>query len=178
MKYLKYVFLICLLITNQILTAQNDDIKVLSDELMKGGQNYYNYSDKNKENFEIILLGGVANPGKYLIPQGTTLLELISYAGKPVSEDIYAYIKIIRSVRPGDNSVKSEDILRIDYKSLFSKEPGTGYVKNNPLLKAGDIVVFPLEKELSFWDYVKDVALILTPLISIASLIISITRNN
>ena len=52
--------------------------------------NYYNYGDKDKININVFVWGSIRVPGKYLIPQGTTLVELDnSYAEVPLMNPIW-----------------------------------------------------------------------------------------
>ncbi|MCX7834233.1 MAG: SLBB domain-containing protein, partial [Ignavibacteria bacterium] len=95
MKY-QILFLI-FLITSFNVYAQEDSIKFGPIETMKIGANYHNYSDKDKANIEVLVIGGVKNPGVYLIPKGKTLVDLLALTGGAVDESNYESFKFIRT---------------------------------------------------------------------------------
>ena len=76
------VLILFVLFSFNLCFSQNDSdkVRVGPEELQisKGGH-YFNFSDKNKVNIEVIMLGMGA--GKYLIPKGTTLFDFLIMAG-------------------------------------------------------------------------------------------------
>ena len=76
--------------------GQDKSERIGLDELIKTGTNYYNYSDKDKVNIEVIMWGYIKNPGKYLIPKGSTLIDLITLGGGPVPETKLDDIRLVR----------------------------------------------------------------------------------
>lgn len=161
-----------------IADAQPEDgVRIGAIDLQKSGANYYNYSDPDKVNIEVIVMGGVKNPGKYLIPQGTTLITLLALSGTATEKEIYENIRIIRP----DNlsgQLTSTNVLVLNYENIFSDKTSGTYSNVNPVLNPGDIVVMKLRPDKTWWDYVKDTLFILTPLVAIANLIVTIQRNN
>jgi len=155
--------------------AQNKDIKIGESELIKTGVNYYNYSDLKKVNFEIMLMGGVRNPGKYLIPQGTTLIELLSLSGPPLDAEIYSNIKFIRIVQ--NKGIATTKTTILDYSKLFEKDGNGSQIKTNPILSPGDLIVMQIKPDKTFFEYVKDVLVIVTPLITLTTLIVTISKK-
>ncbi len=149
------------------------DTRVGEFETKKIGQNYYNYSDPDKVNIEVIVLGGVKSPGKYLVPDGTTFLDLISLTGGLVNDRIGNNIKFIRPQNKA-GVLKDDNVILLKYADLFVDDSVGGVHKNNPVLMAGDIIAIPIKPEMTTWETVKDILYVVGPLVSILSLIISI----
>jgi len=160
------------LLFNCPLYAQKDT-RVGEDELKKTGINYFNYSDPDKINMEIIVLGGVKNPGKYLVPEGTTVIDILGLSGNLLKEETADNIKLIRSTQK-NGKLSDNNIIALNYRELFKDEPLTSVNKSNPVLLAGDVLIIPISPEKTFWDYFRDVSSVVTPLIAIGTLIISL----
>ena len=154
------------------LYAQNNT-RTGEEELKKTGINYFNYSDPDKINIEVIVLGGVKNPGKYLIPKGTTVIDIIGLSGNLIKEETADNIKLIRDAQK-DEKLKNNDIITLSYRDLFKDEPLKSVNKSNPVLNAGDILIIPISPERTFCDNIKDVSVIVSPLLAIGTLIITI----
>lgn len=155
-----------------VLQSQNET-RVGEFETKKMGINYFNYSDPDKVNIEVIVLGGVKYPGKYLVPEGSTFLDVMSLTGGLINDRIGDNIKFIR---PSEKSGKLKDdkVILLKYADLF-KDDSIGIVnKNNPVLKPGDVIAVPIKPEMTTWEVIKDVLIVSTPLISLASLIVTI----
>jgi hypothetical protein len=152
--------------------AQNDT-RVGEEEIKKIGINYFNYSDPDKINIEVIVLGGVRNPGKYLIPKGTTVIDILGLAGNMLREETADNIKLIRNAMQGEK-LTDNNVITLKYRDLFKDDPLTSVNKYNPVLIPGDILIIPIPPTKTFWDYVLDVSTLITPFVSIATLIITI----
>ncbi|MBN1632767.1 MAG: SLBB domain-containing protein [Ignavibacteria bacterium] len=174
------VLLIAIIIAMTAGTAlsQLDSVKFGLLETMKAGANYYNYSDKDKGAIEVIVWGGVKNPGMYLIPEGTSLMELISYTGGAADDRIFENFKFIRT-KDKNPELKTDTVIVINYRDFFvyDKKKSDSLSKPNPTLLAGDLIVFPIKPEEDFWVIAQRVASVfIVPLLSIATLIVSIIR--
>ena len=78
--------------------------------------------------------GFVGKPGQYMVPYGTDLISLLSYAGGPREE---AKIKSIKVVRGGDGEKKQGEVIKVNVKEFLEK----GNNASIPTLKPGDTVV-------------------------------------
>jgi len=78
--------------------------------------------------------GFVGKPGQYMVPYGTDLISLLSYAGGPREE---AKIKSIKVVRGGDGENKQGEVIEVNVKEFLEK----GNNASIPKLKPGDTVV-------------------------------------
>lgn len=156
--------------------AQMDSLYYREMDLKRLGimPNYYNLSKPDKFNFEVVVIGGVKSPGIYLIPQGTSLVEIVGATGGSVDESIFDNFKLIRA-KSKNPELKSDTVMIISYKDFFDKEVTKISPKNNPLLKPGDIISFPIKPDKDFWDIAGRIATVfVVPLFSLSTLIITI----
>jgi len=156
--------------------AQDDKERIGLEEILKTGVNYYNYADKDKVNIEVIVWGGIKNPGKYLIPAGTTVIDLITLAGGPVSEETIEFVKLIRMKNDSLNT-QTDKIINLDYRGFFDREMKSYYKYVNPVVEAGDMITIPIEEEKTFWDYFKDVYGYVIPLVALIISILNFTKD-
>lgn len=177
MKFRLVCFLLFLSISFSFLNdAHSQDTSlVFGNKIVKTKANYYDFSDPLKVNFEVIAWGGFKYPGKYLVPEGTTLIDLVTFAGFPPNSDLLTEVKLLRA-RDITSKYVSGSEMKFNYKKFFEKET-TNYTTENPLVKPGDIVIIPMETDKTFWDYFKDGLFLIGPLASILSLIITINNS-
>jgi hypothetical protein len=156
--------------------AQIDKEKVGSDQVTPVNGAFYNFSDKNGVNIEVNIWGYIKNPGKYLIPKGSTFIDLVSYAGGPYTESNLEDIRILR-LKNDSLKIKENTIININYNDLLWEEKANPINKNNPVLLPGDIVVFPGHPRYFWRDNISLIASISATIVSVATLIILIFRK-
>ena len=171
------VLLILYFVSFSVAYSQPDKEHVGVENLLNiSGGAFYNYAQKNKVNIEVNIWGYVQNPGKYLVPKGVTVQDLISYAGGPL---IDANLDEIKLYRPKNDSlfIMSDQIINLDYNDLFWEDEVIKKDKKNPVLLPGDILIFPGEPRLFFKENFSIILSVASILISLGILILSITRN-
>lgn len=176
MKHNKIRFIIGIFIIitcNTLSLYAQRDIKVTPEELKKIGTNYFNYSDPSKVNIEVRVLGGVRNPGIYLVPEGTSVIDLLSLSGNVLQQETADNIKLIRT-NPLSGRLSDGNIITLNYSEIFEDSKLKSIHKSNPELTAGDILVVPMTPERTFWDFFRDFSLVITPLATLATLIITV----
>ncbi len=177
--FIRFSILIILTIPTSLL-SQIDREKVGNNEINSQQGGYYNYGDKDRVNIEVNIWGYVKFPGKYLIPKGSTVMDLISYSGGPITE---SKLEDIRLFRPKNDSLKTKDkLINIDYNDLLWDAPPEDLRKfknkiNLPLMP-GDILIFTGEPRYFGRDNVNFILSISAVLISIGILIVSIANSN
>lgn len=175
----KYILTVILIfISFNYSYSQPDKEQVGNVNLLNiSGGAFYNYSQKNKVNIEVNIWGYVQNPGKYLVPKGVTVQDLISYAGGPLVD---ANLDEIRLYRPKNDSlhITSDLIISLNYEDLFWEDEVSPKDKKNPVLLPGDILIFPGEPRLFFKENLTIIISIVSVLISLGILVLSISRNN
>lgn len=172
-KLCNFFVIIIIIAVNSFTLFAQDDTRVTAEELKKIGYNYFNYSDPGKINIEITVLGGVKNPGRYLIPEGTTFIELLGLAGNVLLEETADNIRLIRATQQGDR-LSDNNIITLNYRNFFEDENLKSINNPNPILVHGDILVVPINRARTFWDDFQDASTVLSPVLGLATLIISI----
>ncbi len=160
--------------------SQIDKQKVGNDLLNSQQGGYYNYGDKDKVNIEVNIWGFVKFPGKYLIPNGSTVLDLVSYSGGPLTE---ANLEDIRLYRPRNDSLnKKDELMSLNYNNLLWESPfgnlSNFQSKKNNILLPGDVLIFTGEPRYFARDNVNFILSISGVLISLGILVVSIVRKN
>lgn len=176
------VFLILILLINiDCLYSQFDSSKIIigPEDLnaVKGG-NYFNFADKNKVNIEITLIGGNGS-GRYLIPQGTTVFDILLMSGGAGRRNLGG-IKLLRFASDTPK-LKPNEVIELDFSTLYSED--VKEIKSsslNPVLKAGDMVIVPrpASEPQSFWVYLTTIMSYATTLISFYYVITNVFRYN
>jgi len=100
----------------------------------QAGAAQYVLGSKDQVLMAVNVWGFVAKPGQYLVPYGTDLISLLSYAGGPREE---AKIQSIKVVRGGDGDKKEGEVIDVNVKEYIE----LGNNKTIPVLKPGDTVV-------------------------------------
>lgn len=156
--------------------SQDDREKIGADDIQKAGPNYYNYADKDKVNIEVSLWGYVRNPGKYLIPQGTTILDLITLGGGPATDALLEDIRLIR-LKNDTLNIVSDQIINLDYNDFLWEEKIKTGVKKNPVLMPGDMVLIPGEPRYFFRENLGIILSISSFLLTAAVLVVNIVNK-
>ncbi len=175
MKILTGIILL-LIVSSNVSYSQDDRERIGEDELLKSGPNYYNYSDKDKVNIEVSLWGYVKNPGKYLIPRGTTAIELITLGGGPTTEALLNDVRLVRMKNDSLN-ITSDQIIRMDYNDFLWEEQIRSGTKKNPVLLPGDMVLLPGEPRYFFRDNLGIILSISSFLLTATVLVINIVKD-
>lgn len=136
---------------------------------------FYDISDPLGVNIEVNLWGFVKYPGRYKIPYNSTLLDLLSFSGGPVESSDLREIRILRS---GNDSLKTKSkIIKINYNDLLWEDNVDQSNLNNPVLEASDVILVKQQRRYTLRDNLLIILPIVSSIVSIATLIITITRN-
>lgn len=155
-----------------ISVSQIDRQKVGNDAFYNQQGGFYNYGDKDKVNIDVNIWGFVKFPGKYLIPKGSTVQDLISFSGGPVME---SKLEDIMLYRPKNDSLKiyKDELIKMNYDDLFWNENVSGKNRLNPVLNPGDVLILKGEPRYFARDNVSFILSISAVLISLGLLIIT-----
>jgi hypothetical protein len=157
-----------------VLHSQPKDIIVGKTEQFTTAS-VYNLSDPQGVNMEVNLWGFVRYPGRYIVPVSTTLVDLITFAGGP---DMNSNLEEIRLLRPAnDSTLQKSQVMKFNYDDLLWQQNVKLDNKSNPRLQAGDVILILEQKRFTFRDDVGFYLPILTSLITIATFIVTVTRN-
>lgn len=134
-------------------------------------QGLYDFSDPNAVNIKVSVWGYVSRPGKYVVPEYSSVTDLLSYAGGPERDADMNDLRIYRVDKNG-----KEQLIKFSYNDIIW---GNHLEERNrvvPALKAGDILIIPGSPKMFFKDWFNLSIQIFSVLLSIASLIIIIKR--
>ncbi|NWF90113.1 MAG: SLBB domain-containing protein, partial [Ignavibacteriaceae bacterium] len=83
MKFLSILFIFLLIIFSPYINAQITDQELGASADYRYRAGLYDFSDEGAVNIKVSVWGYVARPGKYIVPDYTTVSDLLSYAGGP-----------------------------------------------------------------------------------------------
>ncbi len=151
--------------------AQESNLRVGSSSRVQAGGAYYDFSDPNAVNMKISVWGYARNPGRYILPVNTSVLEAISYAGGPNDDALLEDVRIMRL-----KSDSTQEIIKFDYNQLLHEQSISKAVKDTKL-QPGDVLLLPGEPRFYFKDYISITVSVVSTLISLTILIITIAKK-
>lgn len=174
MRIKSYVIVIFLIFLTNYSYSQIDEPTLGKDKIQSTAA-FYDISDPLGVNIEVNLWGFVKYPGRYKIPYNSTLLDLLSFSGGPVEN---SDLREIRILRPGNDSLKTKSkIIKIDYNDFLWEENISQNSIKNPVLESGDVILVKQERRYTLRDNLLIVLPIVSSIVSIATLIVTITRK-
>lgn len=165
-------FFLLILLFSTIVFAQEEKVFLGTDFRGKGNAQgaFFDYSSPDAINIKVSIWGYVKMPGVYLVPNTINVMDLMSYAGGP-SEG--ASLNDLRLVKQKSDSTTVTK--KINYNDLYY-EPEIRGNHYNPVLEPGDMIVVPGEPRLYFRDYLSLTLSVASTLVSIAILILNVTK--
>lgn len=154
--------------------AQIDSSLILGLSQKNVTVSVFDLSDPTGINMEVNLWGFVRYPGRYRLPVNTTFLDLLSFSGGPLEESNLEDIRIMRNM---NDPTKKASVIKLNYEDLLWEEQVSTQTKPNPVLQPGDVILVLRERRYTFRDYLQIYVPIITSLVSIATLLITISRN-
>lgn len=132
----------------------------------------YDFSDPGAINIKVAVWGYVSRPGKYIVPDYTTVSDLLSYAGGPYQD---AEMNDLRIYRVNENG--TEEMIKFSYNDIMWEDNLTKTTRLTPKLKASDILVVPGSPKLFFRDWFNIGIQVFSVILTIVNLIILINLN-
>ncbi len=169
----KFLFLIIFAFLPTLIFGQLNDGYQLGSKTQIKGQRYgayYDYSDPEAVNIKVNVWGFVRYPGKYNVPQYTSVAELISFAGGPLDDSDLEDLRIYR-VENG-----KQQMIRFNYNDLMWEDQLESRIRKVPTLKPSDVLIVPGEPRLYFRDWFGISLSIISALSSLTILILTITK--
>ena len=170
---IKFVFG-CILILMNIIFAQTGDIKVGSSSPANRYFNagFFDYSDPEAINITVSVWGYVRYPGKYLVPNYSSVKDLISYSGGPTENSNLGDLRLYKVLKDS-----TKIMFKFDYNDLLWGEKLDQKKEALPKLEVGDILVVPGEPRMFFRDYFTMTLSVVSTLISLSILILNIVKK-
>lgn len=127
---------------------------------------YFDYSDPRTLNIKVAIWGSVKYPGRYVIPVNSTVNDLISLAGGPVTDSELDDLRLYRTTADSTRELMKFNLNDVMWeKELFTSK------LNVPQLQAGDILVVPTSPKYFFREWLSIGLSIFSALISLAILL-------
>lgn len=127
---------------------------------------YYDYSDPRTLNIKVAIWGSVRYPGRYVISVNSSVNDLISMAGGPVTDSELDDLRLYRVTADS-----TRELIKFNLNDvMWEKELLTTKV-TSPKLQAGDILVVPTLPKYFFREWLSIGLSIFSALISLAILL-------
>ncbi len=164
--------ILVVLFTSNYMFCQNQDLQIGGDanSLRQNQGALYDYSDPEAVNIKVSVWGFVKYPGRYIIPNYSTVMDLFSLAGGPIPDANLDDLRIFRT-----NADSTNTFIKFNYKDFLWEDTLITYSKA-PALQAGDVFLVPGSQRLYFKDYMTLSLSIFSALVSLAILIINISK--
>lgn len=131
----------------------------------------YDFSDPGAINIKVSVWGYVSRPGKYIVPDYTSVSDLLSFAGGPNRDSELDDLRIYRTLENG-----KEQLIKFSYDDLMWDDELETRNRVLPTLKASDILIIPGSPRLFFTDWFRLSLQIFSAVLSIINIIILINR--
>ncbi|MBN1301034.1 MAG: SLBB domain-containing protein [Melioribacteraceae bacterium] len=170
----KNYILLILFLTASVICGQVKDYELGTSQsgLFNNQGGFYDYSDPLSINIKVAVWGFVRYPGRYVVPEYTTITDLFSLAGGPTDD---AHLEDLRLYRTNED--KTQQLFKFSFDDLMWESSLKSIRKDVPDLQASDILVVPGSPRLYFKDWFSITLSIVSTLISLAILILNIVRN-
>lgn len=165
------LFIIGFVIFNMFTYAQITDVE-LGRSTTYSRSGLYDFSDPGAINIKVAVWGYVSRPGKYIVPDYTTVSDLLSYAGGPYQD---AEMNDLRIYRVNENG--TEEMIKFSYNDIMWEDNLSKTTRLTPKLKASDILVVPGSPKLFFRDWFNIGIQVFSVILTIVNLIILINLN-
>lgn len=133
---------------------------------------YYDFSDAETVNIKVAIWGNVRNPGRYVIPVYTTMVDLISLAGGPTENADMDDLRLYRAPQPGE-----QQLLKFRYDDLMGSDE---LIKNRgvPKLEPSDVLLVPGTPPMYFRDWFSLTLSVISMILSVVVLVVGLNRTN
>ena len=108
MKFRYFLVVSLAILFAQSVLAQEQDQQLGTPFDNRYRQGLYDFSDPGAINIKVSVWGYVARPGKYIVPDYTSVSDLLSYAGGPNRDSELDDLRIYRTLENGKVLFKEE----------------------------------------------------------------------
>lgn len=172
LRKVSVLFFFIFLFTSQIF-AQDDSYQLGSADFgyrTQGG--FYDYSDPKTVNFTVSVWGYVKFPGRYLVPISTSVADLLSYAGGPLTTAELDNLRIYRK-----DTAKGDNLIKFNYNDLLWEDDIKFSKRFVPDLQANDILMVPGTERYFFKDWLSIFLSFLSAVSTVVILILNLTKD-
>jgi hypothetical protein len=176
-----YFFILTLFILGSAPSLQAqilDEGRLPSATLPNQGGAYYNFSGSTGCDLKVSIWGYVRNPGRYLVPCETNLIDLLSFCGGPIDRGGEAYLHRVKVVRRGgidnENEIARVFEVNLDKYLLLTEDPMS---TTELFLFPGDLIIVD-GKERSYDTFLRvaQIVVAITSIITSTVAVINLTK--
>jgi hypothetical protein len=174
MKLFVKLFFFVLILISIRMNAQDKDYSLgsnLSNLRFSQQSGFFDFSDPEAINIKVAVWGWVRYPGRYTIPNYTTLSDFLSLAGGPTDGAELENIKVYRTLYDS-----TQVTLKFNYDDFYRDE-NSNKTRKNPVMQAGDIVAITGVPRIFFTERFSMWLSVLSVLSSLSILILNIVRK-
>ncbi len=170
----KFILLLvfCLILSSKIFSqTQNPDQELgARTNLYRAG--LYDFSDPGAINIRVSVWGYVSRPGKYIVPDYTTVSDLLSFAGGPDQNAEMDDLRIYRTLENG-----KEEMIKFTYDDIMWSEKIVVNHRLIPKLEPSDILIIPGSPRFFFKDWFNVGLQIVSVLVALVNVYLLVQYN-
>jgi hypothetical protein len=168
-----FFMLIPVFLTTNLGLAQLTDSQIGSPStgINNYNSNLYDFSDPQAINIKVSVWGFVKSPGKYIVPNYISAIDLLSFAGGPTDGSDLDDLRLFRVLEDG-----SQQLIKFNYYDLMWEEKLSSKPRVAPELQASDILIIPGAPRLYFRDWFYIGISTLSAFISLATLLVVLNQ--
>lgn len=164
-RILLFPFIGVLLLWMSLPVAAQTTESGLAPSFARGSAASYYYIGKPGElTMQVNLWGAVKSPGRYEVPSGTDLVQLLSYAGGPLEAASMDDIKVTRVTKKDGGVTRGE--YEVDLEDLRNVDPA------KLVLNPGDTIFI----DYSSWSTVRDVFIVVGVIATVTAATTNVIR--
>lgn len=169
---IKILFTLIIITSFHALLFSQDDIQLGSQSNNKYTYNggTYDYSDPSGINIKVSVWGYVKFPGYYIMPEGASIIDIISRAGGPLEDALLDDIRVTK-IKQGSKSI----MFKYNYNDLLWENDSKTQIDYVPI-EAGDVISVPGERRYFAREDFTFIFSIFTSLATLAILILGVTN--
>jgi len=161
-----FVFFFALFVANSFAQSNDYELGAAPQTQYRQQGGFFDYSDPRTVNIKVAIWGGVKFPGKYIVPEESTVNDLLSYAGGPVVDAELDELRLFRTA--ADSSSK---MIKFNLNDLLWEKNLNNNSIKLPKLMAGDIFLVPVYPKYFFREWLSIGLSVFSALVSLAILL-------
>ena len=161
---------IFLTISSEIFSQITDEELGKSTKISSG---LYDFSDPGSVNIKVAIWGYVTRPGKYIVPDYTSVSDLLSFAGGPNQNAEMDDLRIFRNLENG-----KEEMIKFTYDDIMWGSEIEVKSRILPKLQASDVLIVPGSPRFFFKDWFNLGLQVFSAALAVINLYLLVQRYN
>ena len=127
-----------------------------------GMPSFFNVAKPGDVTIQVNMWGYVDKPGRYEVPVGTDIIELLSYAGGPLRNSKLDAVRVYKGIRP--NGTNTTEVI-VDVEKILDNKASV------PVLENGDTVYLDYEFIVPLREFVNIISSTLTVTLALLTML-------